>query len=49
MAPVPGEGHGVALVQGLVRIQQTPLPRPADLLEGRVMKSVRRKEERWGN
>lgn len=49
VAPVAGEGHGVALVQGLVRIQQAPFPHPADLLEGRVMNSVRKEEERRGN
>lgn len=45
LAPVAGEGHGVALVQGLVRIQQAPFPHPADLLEGRVMNGVKEEEE----
>lgn len=49
VAPVAGEGHGVALVQGLVRIQQAPFPHPADLLEGRVMNGVRKREEWRGN
>lgn len=45
VTPVAGERHGVALVQGLIRIQQAPLPHPADLLEGRVMNGVEKKKE----
>lgn len=45
VAPVAGEGHGVALIQGLIRIQQAPFPHPADLLEGRVMNGVEKKKE----
>lgn len=44
MAPVAGEGHGVALVQGLIRIQQAPFLNPADLLESRVMNGVKKKK-----
>lgn len=48
VAPVAGEGHGVALVQGLVRIEQAAFPHPADLLEGRVkVKNGVRKREEW--
>lgn len=49
VAPVAGEGHGVAFVQGLIRIQQASFPHPADLLQGRVMNGVKKKKEEEEN